>query len=113
MIPKWSTLTLFLGVVLFLSGCGGHLKLADLNEAPGRYNEATVSVKGEVTQTFGVPVLKQSVVKIDDGTGAVWVKPRGRVPFEGETIELKGTVKIGVTFANRDFAVILVENESR
>jgi hypothetical protein len=99
-----------LALVLSAVGCGGSLKLAELNENPGQYNEQTVTVKGRVVQTFGLPVLQQSIAKIDDGTGAVWVKPRGRVPYEGEKIEIKGTVKVGMTFANRDFAVVVLEN---
>ena len=35
------------------------------------------------------------MVQIDDGTGQVWVKPHGRVPFKGEEIKVKGMLEIG------------------
>jgi hypothetical protein len=63
-----------------------------------------------VIQTFAIPVLGQSLVKIDDGTGQIWVKPRNRVAFEGEEIEVIGTLRIGVTAANRNFGVVVYEN---
>jgi hypothetical protein len=104
------TQTAVLVLAFATAGCGNSLRLAKLNENPGQYNEQTVTVKGRVVQTFGLPVLQQSIAKIDDGTGAVWVKPRGRVPYEGERIEVKGTVRVGMTFANRDFAVVVLED---
>ena len=36
---------------------------------------------------------------------------RGKVPFEGDTLEVQGTVKIGATLANRQFAVIVIEDD--
>jgi hypothetical protein len=107
-------LSLLLACGLLLSvgalGCSSPLSIHQITEQPGKYNEQQVVVKGKVIQTFAIPVLGQSLVKIDDGTGQIWVKPRNRVAFEGEEIEVIGTLKIGVTAANRNFGVVVYEN---
>ena len=54
--------------------------------------------------------LRRDLVRIDDGTGQVWVKPQGRVPFQGEEITVEGTLKIGVTLANRNLGVVIYED---
>ncbi len=93
-----------------LLGCRAHVPLERLAAEPARYNEAHVTVKGRVIQTFGMPVFGQSLVKIEDGTGTVWVKPDGWVPFEGQEIEVEGILKIGMTVANKNFAVVVIED---
>ncbi len=98
--------------VLLLSGCAGsRTQIGDIRENPGRFNEQEVTVKGKVVQTFAVPFIKQSLVLIDDGTGEIWVKPAGKVPFQGEEISVKGVIKVGLTFANKNFGFIVIEGE--
>jgi hypothetical protein len=87
------------------------MKISELNADPGKYNDREVTVKGKVTQVFAIPIFAQGVVKIDDGSGDLWVKPYNRVPAEGQEITVKGKVKIGLTLANRDFGVIVVESD--
>ncbi len=101
------TMSLFLAV--WLCACSSTLTIDQIHAAPGRYNEQPVTVSGTVTQTFAVPVLGQSLVRIDDGTGQIWVKPRHGVPFKGEEVKVSGTLKIGVTLANRNLGVVVYE----
>jgi hypothetical protein len=95
---------------LHLAGCASPMRLGDLSAEAGRYNEQRVKVAGTVTQTWAIPVIGQSLVRIDDGTGQVWVKPQGRVPFQGEEITVEGTLKIGVTLANKNLGVVIYED---
>jgi hypothetical protein len=37
----------------------------------------------------------------------------GPVPFEGQEIEVEGTLKIGMTLANRNFGVVIYEEAAR
>ncbi len=97
-------------VALLVAGCASPTRLGDLSAEAGRYNEQRVKVSGTVTQTWAIPVIGQSLVRIDDGTGQVWVKPRGRVPFQGQEITVEGTLKIGVTLANRNLGVVIYED---
>ncbi|MCA9735850.1 MAG: hypothetical protein H6696_04875 [Deferribacteres bacterium] len=98
---------------LIFMNCAGGIKIADLEAQPGKYNEKEVKVKGEVVQTFAVPILSQSLVKIDDGTGQIWVKPDNKVPFKGDKITVNGTLKVGLTIANQNLGLIIVEKEKK
>jgi hypothetical protein len=101
-------------LALMLSACAGSgTKIRDLSENPEKYHDREVVVKGKVVSTFAVPLLSQSLVKVADETGEIWVKPAGRVPFEGEKITVRGKLKIGLTLANRNFGVIVYEDETR
>jgi len=72
-------------LLVTITGCAGsRVKIGELITNPDKYNEKYVTVKGKVTQTFSIPILSIGVSKIDDGTGAVWVKPAGRTFFDGQ-----------------------------
>ncbi len=103
--PSWVC-----GLALLLA-CATQSTIREITAQPGKYNEQRVVVAGKVVQTYAIPVLGQSLVKLDDGTGQIWVKTRSRVPFEGEEIEVAGTLKIGITIANRNFGVVVYEDE--
>jgi hypothetical protein len=96
-------------MILWLCACAGSMKISELNADPGKFNDKEVTVKGKVVQVYALPILSQSLAKIDDGSGDLWVKPHQRVPAEGDEITVTGKVKIGMTLANRDFGVIVVE----
>ena len=100
---------LALGCLVVALACSSRIPIGQLTSEPGRYNEKSVVVKGTVTQTFALPALGQSLVRIDDGTGKVWVKPHQRVPFKGEEIKVKGTLKIGMVVANQNFGVVVYQ----
>ena len=93
--------------------CSSHIPIQRIAAEPTRFNEQRVVVRGRVTQTFALPMIGQSLVQIEDGTGELWVKPRGRVPFKGQEIEIEGTLKIGMTLANRNFGVVIYEEAAR
>jgi len=101
-------------LISFMENCAGsRTKIADMRDAPGKFNEQKVKVSGKVTQTFAIPFLGQSLVKLDDGSGEIWIKPNGWVPFEGQEITVEGTMKVGLTFANKNFGLIVVETEKK
>ena len=116
MRPRIRQLLFLYGSLLALAAalaCSTYVPIQRIAAEPARYNEQRVSVKGRVTQTYALPVLGQSVVRIDDGSGQIWVKPYGKVPFEGEKIEVTGTLKIGMTLANKNLGVIVYEESGR
>jgi len=115
MLNARRSLLVLCSLMIMVGGCLGtsRVKVSKILSDPGKYNNKQVVVKGKVVQTFGMPILGLSIVKIDDGSGEIWVKPRSRVPFEGETIKVKGTLKIGLTLANHNFGHIVVEKEEK
>ncbi len=91
------------------SACISTLHIDRIQAEPGKYSERPVVVKGTVVKTFALPMMGQSFVKIDDGTGQIWVKPRNWVPFEGQEVKIKGTLRIGMTIANKNLGVVVYE----
>ncbi len=105
-------LSLAVAALLMAAACSSTLTIRQIAVAPDRYSEQHVVVRGKVVQTFAIPVLGQSLVKIDDGTGQLWVKPRNRVPFKGQEIEISGTLRIGIVVANKNLGIVLYEDEA-
>jgi len=100
-------------LILFCICCAGmsRMHIGTINEDPSRYSNEKVVVRGEVVQIFALPFIDQGICRLSDGTGEIWVKPAGRVPDKGESITIRGTVKVGLTFANKSFGVIIVEDK--
>ena len=96
--------------ILVFCACAGGMKISELTADPGKYNDKTVTVKGKVVQVYAIPLLSQSLVKINDSSDDLWVKPYNRVPAEGQEITVTGKVKIGLTLANKDFGLMVIEN---
>lgn len=98
-------------LLVLLLGCasGSRVKIGELVANPQKYNEKYVTVKGKVVQTLSIPILSIGVSKIDDGTGAVWIKPAGRTFFDGQKVTVSGTHKIGFALGSQSFGNIVVE----
>jgi hypothetical protein len=81
-------------LLLFLGGCALRSpSIADLQHNPGRYFDKRVSVEGEVTSAWGLPLLPYGLYKVADGTGEVTVLSRGgRMPARGARVRVTGKV---------------------
>jgi hypothetical protein len=102
----------FIAITLIIACAGmGRMHINSIRENPDQYSNKQVAVSGKVVQIFALPFIDQGICKIDDGTGEIWVKPAGRVPAKGETIHIKGTVKIGLNIANQNFGLIIIEKK--
>ena len=97
--------------MLFAIACAGtpRVKVADIEANPGKYNDKLVTVKGEVVDTYSLPILKQGLVQVDDGTGKIWVKPSSRVYFKGDKLEVTGKLKVVGSIAGYNFGFIVFE----
>jgi hypothetical protein len=102
----------FITIALIIACAGmGRMHINSIRENPDQYSNKQVAVSGKVVQIFALPFIDQGICKIDDGTGEIWVKPAGRVPAKGETIHIKGTVKIGLNIAHQNFGLIIIEKK--
>ena len=106
---------LIAAVALLMSACAGtpKVKVADIEANPGKYNDKIVTVKGEVVDTYSLPILKQSLVQVDDGTGKIWVKPSERVYFKGDKLEVTGNLKVVGSIAGYNFGFIVFEESEK
>jgi hypothetical protein len=47
-----------LATVLFVSGCAARqVRIAELKDQPAKYDKKTVRVTGQVTSSFGIPLV--------------------------------------------------------
>ena len=79
-----------------LAGCNEHTdKLSDIDSNPSAYLNKDVTVAGEVTQVYELPlgIANIAAYRLNDGTGQAWVLSRAGAPREGDKVGLKGTVR--------------------
>ena len=95
--PKY---TLWLAAALLggalLAGCDQHTdKLSDISNNPNSFVNKDVTVAGEVTKVYELPlgITNVAAYRVNDGTGQAWVISRAGAPREGDKVGLKGTVR--------------------
>ena len=110
-MPMLRHIAWFATAVLLMSACAGtpKVKVEDIEANPGKYNDKIVTVKGKVVDTYSLPILKQGLVQVDDGTGKIWVKPSSRVYFKGDKLEVTGRLKVVGSIAGYNFGFIVFE----
>jgi hypothetical protein len=105
-----------LSVALMMSGCVGALRnrdIADVQRNAGHYSNRTVTVEGNVTSSWGVPLLPFKLYKVDDGTGEMTVLSRGgvRTPTKGSRVRVKGVVRDVAVFNGMPLGLHLEERD--
>jgi len=87
---------LALGAVLTVSlaglGCSGKT-VNDVMADPSRYADRTISLKGDVVESFSV--AGHGFYRIEDGTGKLWIFSRKGVPRRGARVKVTGKVYDG------------------
>jgi hypothetical protein len=81
---------------LVLAGCNEHTdKLRDIASNPAGFANKEVTVAGEVTKVYELPlgIADIAAYRVNDGTGQAWVISRAGAPREGDKVGLKGTVR--------------------
>jgi len=86
-------------------------KIGQIREEPTRFHEKFVSVTGTVEDVFAIPLIDVVLIKLDDGTGSLWVKPvdGDNIPRTGVRIHVTGEIKTGITFSGKTFGILLFE----
>jgi hypothetical protein len=98
---------------LLVTSCSARtVRIADLKDRPGRYQERTVSVHGVVTSSFGVPLVPFQFYNVDDGSGEMTVLARGGlVPVRGTRIHVSGRIAQVASFGSRTIGLHLEERD--
>lgn len=103
-----------LGAVL-ISGCAArNVHVAQLKDQPARYYNKTVTVKGVVTRSWGLPLVPFQFYSVDDGTGQITVIGHsGRVPSTGTRVDVKGRVQELAAFGGQSVGLHLDEQKRK
>jgi hypothetical protein len=114
---RWGAgLLLPLLAVALLAGCDEHMdKLRDITDRPASFANKDVTVAGEVTKVYELPlgIADIAAYRISDGTGQAWVLSRAGAPREGDKVGLKGTVRPEGKIGGETLLNVIVEKERK
>ena len=99
-------------VLSILLSCAASVRISDIKQEPRRFHDKRVTVSGTVTETLTLPILGVGVYQINDGTGKLWIKPNGDVPYKNDRVTVSGELKVGLSISGKNFGLILIESEN-
>ena len=110
-MQKPSRVSLALVGALLISGCAARgVRISDLRDQPGRYDNRSVSVSGTVTDSWGIPLFPFQLYRVDDGSGEITVvSSSSRAPSKGQQIKVKGRVSEVATLGGRSVGLHIEE----
>jgi hypothetical protein len=110
-MKRASTLTVAVLGAFLIAGCAARgVKIAQLKDQPGRYEDKKVAVTGVVTSSWGIPMFQ--LYKVDDGTGEITVVSRNmRSPGKGQRVRVKGRVGEVAAFGGRSIGLHITEED--
>jgi DNA/RNA endonuclease YhcR with UshA esterase domain len=92
----------------------GRPDIRQVQQQSGRFVDHSVTISGEVTSSWGVPMVGFNVYRVDDGTGEITVvSTERRVPNRGARVEVRGKVEDVAVLAGRPLGLHLREQRVR
>jgi hypothetical protein len=104
----------FLLSLVLLTGCAssGTTPIASILDDPAQYDGQSVRIRGEVTESFGVPIIGGGY-RVNDGSGTLTVVSGSDsgMPREGAEVQVDGTFHSVFNLGNETLSVL--EEEDR
>ena len=101
-----------LGALLFTSCSARSVRIADIKDRPGKYDEKTIAVSGVVTRSWGIPLVPYQFYNVSDGTGEIPVLAKsGRAPSKGAHIKVEGRLNEIASFGSSSIGLHLEERD--
>jgi hypothetical protein len=115
-MTRTSLLSAVVVSAVIATACGARgVRIADLKDQPGRYDDRSVSITGTVTNSFGIPLVPFQVYEINDGSGEITVLSRSGsgAPNKGARVQVRGKVGQVATFGGRSFGLHIQEENRK
>lgn len=94
------------------AACATGASVGQLKTNPGRYVDKSVTVRGTVTSSWGVPLVPLKMFRVDDGTGEILVvTDDARVPSRGARVRVTGEVGEFAVIGGRSIGLHLRERD--
>lgn len=101
-----------MGVVLvLLGGCAGTVRIEELFDDPQEFDGETVRVEGEVTESFGAPLVG-GAYRINDGTGTLTVVSEDGAPRRGARVSVRGIFRSVFMLGTESLSALLERDRS-
>ena len=112
-MTRASRLSVALLSAFVITGCAARgVRIAELKDQPGKYDDRKVSVTGVVTSSWGIPLVPFQLYKVDDGTGEITVLSKyGRTPSKGQRVRVKGRINEFAVFGGRSIGLHIQEED--
>jgi DNA/RNA endonuclease YhcR with UshA esterase domain len=114
--PRWkgAVVALVAAVTVACASVPGRPSIQQVQSQSGRFVDHSVTVRGRVTSSWGVPLVGFNVYRVEDGTGEITVvSTEKRVPSRGAEVEVKGKVEDVAVLAGRPLGLHLREQRLR
>jgi hypothetical protein len=99
-------------LALFTAACASGASVGQLKTNPGRYVDKSVTVRGTVTSSWGIPLVPLKMYQVDDGTGEILVvSDDDRIPSRGARVRVTGKVSEFAVFGGRSIGLHLRERD--
>jgi DNA/RNA endonuclease YhcR with UshA esterase domain len=113
---KWKSaiVALAAAVTVACATVPGRPDIRQVQQQSGRFVDHSVTISGEVTSSWGVPLVGFNVYRVDDGTGEITVVSTDRrVPNKGARVEVRGKVEDVAVLGGRPLGLHLREQRVR
>lgn len=114
--PILAWIGLLLAVIALAACDSSHTdRVADIMNNPPAYAHKDVTVAGEVTKVYELPlgISDLAAYRINDGTGQIWVVSHVGAPVVGDKVGLKGRVRPEGQFGDTNLGCVIEERERR
>jgi len=104
--------TALLGAVLLTSCSARSVRIADIKDRPGKYDEKTIAVSGVVTSSWAFPLMPYQFYNVSDGSGEIAVLSKaGRAPSKGSHVKVEGRLNEIASFGSQSIGLHLEERD--
>jgi hypothetical protein len=113
-MTRRSQIAFLLTAAVLAGSCGARsVRIAEIRQDPGRFDEKTIKVTGVVTSSFGVPLVPYQFYNVDDGSGEITILSRSArfVPSRGARVQVKGRVNQLGSFGTRSVGLHIQERD--
>lgn len=108
-----SMLTLASSLVLLSAlACGlTPVKVSDIKQDPGRFENKVVTLRGKATGGTKLPFMEQAFYEVNDGSGSLMVITRKALPPEGKQVFVRGRVRSAFAVGGKAYGLVVMEGE--
>jgi hypothetical protein len=117
--PRWArwnvaVVALVAAVTVGCASVPGRPSIQQIQTQSGRFVDHSVTIRGRVTTSWGIPLVGFNVYQVEDGTGEITVvSTERRVPGRGAEVEVRGKVEDVAVLGGRPLGLHLREQRIR
>ena len=106
---RYTRIVAALLIAASLAACSlGTKRIGEIRQFPGKYDDRSVSIEGQVTSSWSLPFVPLRMYQVDDGTGQMTVLAEGsRVPTRGAHVRVRGKLSEFGTFGDKSVGLHL------